>query len=43
MAIKKMSYWTIADVLEAQPINISNWLIRAAQKSKKVNKAKMKI
>jgi len=35
MAIKKMSYRAIADVLEAQPINVSNWLARAAEKKLK--------
>jgi transposase-like protein len=42
MSIKGMSIEGIADVLEVQPVTVSNWLARAAKQCEKVNEAKMK-
>ena len=42
MSIKGMSNEAIADVLEVQPVTVSNWLARAAEQCEKVNEAKMK-
>ena len=42
MSIKGMSNEAIAEVLEVQPVTVSNWLARAAEQCEKVNKAKMK-
>jgi transposase len=42
MSIKGMSTEAIADVLEVQPVTVSNWLARAAEQCEKVNEIKMK-
>jgi transposase len=42
MSIKGMSTQAIADVLEVQPVTVSNWLARAAEQCEKVNEIKMK-
>ena len=42
MSIKGMSIEGIAEVLEVQPVTVSNWLARAAEQCEKVNEAKMK-
>jgi transposase-like protein len=42
MSIRGMSIEGIADVLEVQPVTVSNWLARAAEQCEKVNEAKMK-
>jgi len=41
MSLKGMSNEAIADVLEVQPVTVSNWLARAAEQCEKVNEAKM--
>ncbi len=42
MSIRGMSIEGIADVLEVQPVTVSNWLARAAEQCEKVNETKMK-
>jgi len=42
MSIKGMSLQAISDVLEVQPVTVSNWLARAAEQCEKVNEEKMK-
>jgi DNA-directed RNA polymerase specialized sigma24 family protein len=42
MSIKGMSTQAIADVLEVQPVTVSNWLARAAEQCEKVNNIKMR-
>jgi transposase-like protein len=42
MAIRGMSNEGIADVLEVQPVTVSNWLSRAAKQCEKVNEDLMK-
>jgi len=42
MAIRGMSNEGIADVLEIQPVTVSNWLSRAAKQCEKVNEDLMK-
>jgi hypothetical protein len=41
MSMKGMSIEGIADVLEVQPITVSNWLFRAAKQCDIVNEDKM--
>jgi transposase-like protein len=42
MSIRGMSIEGIADVLEVQPVTVSNWLARAGKQCEKVNEAKVK-
>ena len=42
MSIRGMSIEGIADVLEVQPVTVSNWLFRAAKQCEKVNGNLMK-
>jgi len=42
MSIKGMSIEAIADVLEIQPITVSNWISRAAEQCDNVRQEKVK-
>jgi len=42
MSIKGMSIEAIADVLEVQPITVSNWISRASKQCDNIHQEKMK-